>query len=72
MIFISVGEIMELAVRSGSIDSRFSGTKRALQGTILHQRLQKRHKKEAALHGLEYESEVTILSAAVIICLWGE
>lgn len=51
---------MELAVRSGSIDSRFSGTKRALQGTILHQRLQKRHKKEAALHGLEYESEVTV------------
>ncbi len=60
MIFISVGEILEMAVRSGSIDSRFTGAKRALEGTHLHQRLQKRHEKNARKKGLTYESELTI------------
>ncbi|MCC8015573.1 MAG: ATP-dependent DNA helicase [Eubacterium sp.] len=60
MIYLSVGEILEMTLRSGSIDSRFTGKKRALQGTKLHQRLQKRHKKAAKAKKLNYESEVSL------------
>lgn len=49
-----------MTVRSGSIDSRFTSRNRAVQGTRLHQKLQKRHTKEAAEKGFIYESEITV------------
>ncbi|MCC8098099.1 MAG: DEAD/DEAH box helicase [Eubacterium sp.] len=60
MIYLSVGDMLEMTVRSGSIDTRFTSRNRAVQGTRLHQKLQKRHIKSAAEAGLAYESEVTI------------
>ncbi len=60
MIYLSVGDMLEMTVRSGSIDSRFTSRNRAVEGTRLHQRLQKRHTKKAAEAGLNYESEITI------------
>lgn len=60
MIYLSVGEILEMTLRSGSIDSRFTSKKRALKGTLLHGRLQKRHKKAAKANKCTYESEISL------------
>ncbi|MEG1569029.1 MAG: hypothetical protein RR349_05700 [Oscillospiraceae bacterium] len=38
---LSVRNLVEFVLRSGSIDSRFSGTERALEGGRIHRRLQK-------------------------------
>lgn len=59
-IHVSVRDMVEFVLRCGSIDSRYTGSKRAVEGTKIHQRLQKKHRKEALLKGYEYISEETL------------
>ncbi|MDR1541958.1 MAG: ATP-dependent DNA helicase [Clostridiales bacterium] len=54
---MSVRSIVEFILRQGSIDSGFISASRAVEGTRLHQSIQKRRKKEAAKLGRTYESE---------------
>ena len=49
---LPIRQLVEFLLRSGSIDSRFSGFDRALEGARIHRRLQK-----AAGDG--YEAEVS-------------
>lgn len=56
---ISVRRLVEFVLKSGSIDSRMTSSDRALEGTKIHQLLQ----KEA---GEEYESEVSLKLVRVI------
>ncbi|MBC1375991.1 ATP-dependent DNA helicase [Listeria sp. FSL L7-1699] len=56
---ISVRRLVEFVLKSGSIDSRMTGMDRALEGTKIHQLLQ----KEA---GEEYEAEVRLKLERVI------
>ncbi|EAH4446482.1 ATP-dependent DNA helicase [Listeria innocua] len=56
---ISVRRLVEFVLKSGSIDSRMTSSDRALEGTKIHQLLQ----KEA---GEEYEAEVSIKLVRVI------
>ena len=50
---LPIRQLVEFLLRSGSIDSRFSGFDRALEGARIHRRLQK-----AAGDG--YEAEVSL------------
>lgn len=50
---ISVRNLVEFVLRSGDIDSSFVGSSRALEGTKIHQKIQKSF-------GSEYEAEVTL------------
>jgi DNA excision repair protein ERCC-2 len=54
---ISVRNLVEFVLRSGDLDMRFMGTSRALEGTMVHQKLQKANKKSYAEEGREYISE---------------
>lgn len=56
---LSVRELVEFVLRRGSLDSRFSGTDRALEGARIHRRLQK-----AAGDG--YEAEVSMHAVRVV------
>ncbi|EIX7076237.1 ATP-dependent DNA helicase [Listeria innocua] len=56
---ISVRRLVEFVLKSGSIDSRMTSSDRALEGTKIHQLLQ----KEA---GEEYEAEVSLKLVRVI------
>lgn len=57
---ISVRNLVEFVLRSGDLDMRFTGTARALEGTRIHQKLQKSNKENNLLGNLEYHSEVTL------------
>lgn len=57
---LSVREMVEFILRSGSIDSGYSAANRAQEGTRIHQHVQKERKKQAALAGIEYASEVVL------------
>jgi DNA excision repair protein ERCC-2 len=59
-IHISVRNLVELVLRSGSIDSRYISSVRAVEGTRIHQKLQKARKKIAKLNNYEYISEVKL------------
>ncbi len=61
IIHISVRNLVELVLRSGSIDSRYVSSTRAVEGTRLHKKLQGLRKKDAKLNNYEYMSEVKIL-----------
>lgn len=50
---ISVKNLVEFLLRQGSIDSRFAGTDRALEGARIHRRLQKQE-------GKQYQAEVSL------------
>ena len=54
---IGVRELVEWTLRKGSIDYRYTSSKRMSEGTIIHQKLQKKRKKEAKLGDYRYESE---------------
>lgn len=58
-ISLSVRELVEFVLRCGSIDSRFTGFDRALEGARIHRKLQK-----AA--GEEYRAEVTLKATRVV------
>ena len=57
---MSVRNIVEFILRSGSINSGYMSANRAVWGTVLHQKIQKRHKKEAQDKGCTYKSEVPL------------
>lgn len=59
-IHISVRNLVELVLRCGSIDSRYISSVRAVEGTNIHQKLQKARKKIAKLNGYGYISEVKL------------
>jgi len=57
MIKLSVREIVEFVLRSGSIDSRYMGVSRLADGLRAHQKIQRQRKKEGNEKGYEYQSE---------------
>lgn len=57
---VSVRNLVEFVLRSGNLDSRFTGSSRALEGTKLHQKIQKKKKDELSLIKSEYMAEVTL------------
>ena len=57
---ISVRNLVEFVMRSGSIDSRYRSSKRAVEGTKIHSIVQKNHKRIAKLSNLTYDSEVSV------------
>lgn len=59
---LSVRELVEFVLRSGSINSQYRSSKRAVEGTKIHSKLQKKHKRLAKLKGLTYDSEVSVLT----------
>jgi len=62
VIHISVRNLVELVLRSGSIDSRYVSAARAAEGTRLHKKIQASRKKQAKLNNYEYMSEVKLVS----------
>ncbi len=60
LIKLSVRNLVEFILRCGDIDSKYRSAKRAVEGTKIHSRLQKKHKRIAKLKGLSYESEVAV------------
>jgi len=56
----SVREIVEFVLRSGSIDSQYRSSLRALEGIRVHSAVQKKHERLAALNGLFYQREVPV------------
>lgn len=55
---ISVRNLVEFTLRSGDLDTRFTTSARAVEGTRLHQKLQKLNKKKFAELNMEYMAEV--------------
>lgn len=55
---ISVRNLVEFTLRSGDLDTRFTSSSRAVEGTRLHQKLQKLNKKKLAEMNMEYMAEV--------------
>lgn len=55
---ISVRNLVEFTLRSGDLDTRFTTSSRAVEGTRLHQKLQKLNKKKFAEMNMEYMAEV--------------
>lgn len=56
IISMSVRDIVNFSLYSGSIDSRYVGRSRALQGTLIHQKLQEQNLQEIA----GYQKEVSL------------
>ncbi len=60
---ISVREMIEFACRSGSIDSKITQTylmERAVEGTIVHQKIQEKRKTDALENNYLYQSELSL------------
>ncbi|MCL2665937.1 MAG: hypothetical protein FWE82_10010, partial [Defluviitaleaceae bacterium] len=57
---VSVRNMVEFILRSGSIDAQFFRASRAPEGIKTHQRVQKLRKKEANLSSAVYKSEVQL------------
>jgi DNA excision repair protein ERCC-2 len=57
---ISVRNLVEFVLRSGDLDSKFMGTSRALEGTRIHQKLQKMNKDKFSAIEKEYLAEVSL------------
>ena len=58
---ISVRNLVEFVLRSGDLDTRFMTSTRAVEGTRIHQKLQKLNKKKYSELGSEYISEVALI-----------
>jgi len=60
-VHVSVRHLVEFILRSGSINSGFFiSSKRALEGTRIHQRIQRERKKEAEESGAVYKKELQL------------
>ncbi len=59
-ISISVRQLVEFILRAGNIDTAYISANRALEGTRVHQHVQKLRKAEAKREGANYEREVTV------------
>jgi len=63
-VHVSVRHLVEFMLRSGSIDAGFfasgAGKNRALEGTRVHQRIQRLRKREAESEGGSYRREVSL------------
>ncbi|MBR1443566.1 MAG: ATP-dependent DNA helicase [Firmicutes bacterium] len=59
-VHISVRQIVEYVFKSGDIDARYSSLSAALLGIKIHEKLQKKRKKEIKKEGGIYESEIKI------------
>jgi DNA excision repair protein ERCC-2 len=57
---ISVRNLVEFVLRSGDLDMRFTGTSRALEGTRIHQKLQKSNKEGKLYPNADYLAEVAL------------
>jgi Rad3-related DNA helicase len=57
---MSVRGIVEFILRGGSINTGYMSANRAVEGTILHQRIQRARKNEAQSAGFTYKSEVSL------------
>ncbi len=57
---ISVRNLVEFVFKSGDINSTYTSSKRAVEGTVIHQKIQSKRKKQAKLNGTVYESEVSL------------
>lgn len=57
---ISVRKLVEFVLRAGDLDARFMGSSRVLDGTRLHQKLQRRRREEADTGGWDYAKEVAV------------
>jgi DNA excision repair protein ERCC-2 len=61
VIKISVRNLVEFVLRQGSIESKFMGMSRAVEGTRIHQMIQKDSKEKAVLNNSEYLSEAKLI-----------
>jgi Rad3-related DNA helicase len=57
---ISVRNLVEFVLRSGDLDLRFMGSSRAVEGTRIHQMLQKRSVEGEEYVDAQYNAEVTL------------
>ena len=58
---ISVRNLVEFVLRAGDLDTRFMGSSRAVEGTKVHQKIQKENReKYSVIFGEEYLSEVSL------------
>jgi DNA excision repair protein ERCC-2 len=60
MISISVRQMVEFTLRSGDIDTAYMSANRALEGTRVHQHVQRERKAQAKGEGAVYEREVPV------------
>ncbi|MDP4088286.1 MAG: ATP-dependent DNA helicase [Bacillota bacterium] len=58
---ISVRNLVEFILRSGDLDARFMSSTRAVEGTRIHQKLQKLNKKKYGEMGMEYNPEMVLI-----------
>lgn len=58
---ISVRNLVEFILRSGDLDTRFTSSARAVEGTRIHQKLQKLNKKKYGERGMEYMPEMVLV-----------
>ncbi|WP_139903572.1 ATP-dependent DNA helicase [Clostridium thermarum] len=58
---ISVRNLVEFILRGGNLDTRFMTSGRAVEGTRLHQKLQKLNKKKFSEIGWEYLAEAALV-----------
>jgi DNA excision repair protein ERCC-2 len=57
---LSIRQLVEFTLRNGDIDTAYMSQNRALDGTRVHQRIQKQRKKEAKTMDFTYQSEVVL------------
>jgi DNA excision repair protein ERCC-2 len=57
---ISVRNLVEFVLRSGDLDMRFTGSSRAIEGTRIHQKLQKSNKEGKLYPNSDYIPEMTL------------
>ncbi|MDT8717298.1 ATP-dependent DNA helicase [Clostridium sp. 19966] len=60
VIKLSVRNLVEFILRRGDLDSRFSTNTSAVEGTRLHQKIQKQNAKEYSDSNYEYDSEIKL------------
>lgn len=58
---ISVRNLVEFVLRGGDLDTKFMTSTRAVEGTRIHQKLQKLNKKKFSEIGKEYLAEVALV-----------
>jgi Rad3-related DNA helicase len=58
---VSVRNLVEFILRGGDLDTRFMTSTRAVEGTRIHQKLQKLNKKKFSEIGSEYLAEVALV-----------
>ena len=58
---VSVRDLIEFILRSGDLDTRFMSASRAVEGTRIHQKLQKLNKLKYSQSGMVYNAEVVLI-----------